>query len=282
MQTQVATASAEPELLSKPTALSLSAAPILGEAVEVASQAIVEAASRGIKVAEELVVDSQEAYIKGTEHFNNLAKFSKSIKNKALEAGRPYRDYSDQIMDEAKDKLLNPLSGASTSLELKLMKYKKDQDAERARVIAEQHERQRKELEAQRAAQAEKQRIENEAKAKEEMAAKRMEKAQTPTQLNNAIAAGEAAQALREEAEAVPVPFVEALPVLAAPAELKGKGVKMKLTPVIDGYDLALLPVTYHELNESKAKKHILDGTITVNTPGIKFHIEEGLSGTGR
>lgn len=85
----------------------------------------------------------------------------------------------------------------------------------------------------------------------------------------------EAEEAARLAASA-PTTAVEIIP--AAPAE-KVKGMKVQLVPTIHAVDLALLPLAYHSYDESKIKKHLVDG---VQIPGVQFTMAEVVKATKR
>lgn len=82
----------------------------------------------------------------------------------------------------------------------------------------------------------------------------------------------EAALTQPESSKALPSP------VLTSPAS----GIREKTVVEILECDIKLLPLTYHVVDEVKVKKHILDGTITKNTPGVKFSLTTKIGGTGR
>jgi hypothetical protein len=67
-------------------------------------------------------------------------------------------------------------------------------------------------------------------------------------------------------------------PVLTSPAA----GIRERTVVESLECDIALLPLTYHVVDEVKIKKHILDGTITKDTPGVKFTLATKIGGTGR
>ena len=161
--------------------------------------------------------------------------------------------------------------------------WKREDDARIAAAVEAQRQERIKIEQEQQRIQAEKARLEREAEAKEQAAVKKALEATTAASREKALKAVEAAQTLRAAAEAIPepstIPFIAQEPV---PVAVVAKGTKPTRTPIIDKTDVTKLPAIYLTVNEALLKKHILDGAVTIDTPGVTFHIEHGIAATGR
>lgn len=247
------------ELVDNPTRLTVP--------VEVVPAVVAESVALASKRAAEMVVDSPKAYAEAGELFQNAGALATSIDEKSLADARPFREVADQIRADAKP-FIAAAKAAKDMIGGKMMTYK--------RQIEEEQARQRREAELQRQREeAEKRRLELEAEERRKEATKELKAATTEDQFEAGAAAFKKSIDVAAEAAAVVAPV--AAPTPPAP-KLVAKGVKTRREAVIDSIDKAKLNVTYLTLDEKKIKAHILDGTITTETPGVRFHIVETLS----
>lgn len=306
---------AKQELLTK-EALTVTPEAALAQPVVLLSDAMIEAYSKAVGRGAAIEVTDQASFDAAAEYLNNLTKFEGLIKKSLTSAKAPATSWIDRVKAMG-DKLLDPLAGFKKSTNEKMAAWKAKVDRERAEAIEAQRretERIRKENEAK---EAERVKLEAQAKAKETEALAQLDTAKNDRQFNAGAAKFDKALELKAQAEAVEVPALPKdhasaaptpAPALAgsaadglgapeapaAPApgpaptvipeavRLKGRGVRTKQNAEILSFDLAKLPIRYHKLDEALLRKHILEGVITVETPGVVFRIYEDFSGTGR
>lgn len=236
---------------------------------------------RGVERAHAFVITTAADYQEAAALMNNLKKFDSTIKALVLEAGRPLRETAAKVTEEG-NAFRAPLMPAYELMQGKMATWKRAEDARIAEALRKQQEEQRAAEQARRDAELEKERLLNEAKVKEEAAARKMEEAAasgSAKKMENAIKAGEAAQLLAAQAAAIPVSSIPFVPATEVPRETKAKGVKETRTVVIHSTDVTKLPAAYLLPNETLLKKHLADG---INIPGVVFVIQEGISATGR
>jgi hypothetical protein len=273
-----------------------------------------------VRRAVTLEVLDDDSYAASRECLNSLTKSKTVLGDAVTEARRPVLAFAKAISDSAGPLEQNILD-AHEILAPKIKLYQEQQEAKRQRILAEQRrleeearqkaeaERQaREKVAAEAAAKAEalrreQERLAWEAQERERLAAEAILKGnkkaadvtanakalEEAAELDRKAEAArlEAEQAQREADEAqrqslAPVVMTAPAPVvMAAPAPTKG----LKTKRVVDGlaYDVAALPPAYLTANETLLKRHILDGVVTLATPGVKaFQIAELLTGSGR
>lgn len=267
-----------PELLSREEGQSTA----LAIPVEIVPAIYAEPVTLGIQRAYKLEVTDEASYKVMAEVVNMLKKFDSTIKGHTLALGRPFRDRAAMITAEG-DKFRAPIAPAYQVASNKMLAWKKLDDA-RIAAIAEAQCQERLKIEAQQQALADaKAKLEREALAAEEAAAKKIENAKTDKAREKAIAEGIEAQKLREQAAAIPepsaIPFVAQAPL---PTAATARGVKTVKSAVLHSTDVTKLPAVYLLVNEALLKRHILDGAVTKATPGVSFSIEEKITGIGR
>lgn len=250
--------------------------------VDIVPAILYEPVALGIKRAHALNIQTPEDYKAAGELVNMLKKFDTSIKTRALDLGRPFREQAAAITAEG-EKFRAPIEPAYKLAAAKMKAYN---DAELAKVAAAEEAQRQERIKAEQAAQAladTKARLEREALAAEQAAAKKLENATSEKAKEKAIADLQAAQAKLAEAEALPdpssIPFIPQAPL---PTVTAAKGVKMSKRVNGLWVDKTKIPAAYLEVNEALVKKHILDGVIAQGQYGVKFTIEEFIAGTGR
>lgn len=289
----------------------------LAQPIQILSSAMVEAHERAIARGNAIIITDEPSFAAAAEYLNNLTKFSTSIKKSVDGAITGPMSLVDRIKAEGK-RFLDPLASFKTLTAQKMADYKTDQDAKRAAAIEAQRQQTERELKERQAKEVERQKLEAQAKAKETQALAQLDSAKTDKAFNAGAEKFDASLALKDQAAAVEVPalprdfssklaspaasapVLEAAvdegteaPAMAAPAasapveiiipkEVKAKGVTFRDEAEILSHDLAKLPIRYHLLNEALLKKHILEGVITVETPGVVFKIKQVPRGTGR
>jgi len=197
-------------------------------------------------------VTSPEDAKKGSEYLNQVGRMITAVKDAVTERRRPFKEAADVVSAKG-EVLLSALTPVKVYLSGELGAFDKIQRAEQAKAAAER------------------QRLADEARRNQEAAAKAVESAKDEASFKEAAKAFDEGLAKVEEAKAVYVPPV-----------IKMTGAKVQRTPVIESVDLSKLPLTYHMADESKIKKAILAGIIEIDTPGIKWRIDENFVGTGR
>ncbi len=233
----------------------------------------------GIQRAYDLVVNSPESYKEMAEVVNTLKKTDSFLKDHVLALGRPLREAAANITKQGDD-FRAPIAPAYAAGSQKMLTYKKEEDAKIAAAAeAQRLERVKAEAEIQRQAD-EKARLEREALAAQEAAAKKIENAKTEKAREKAIAEGVAAQAALAAAEAIPAPTqIPFIPQAALPTATTAKGVSVPKRVILDSTDVTKLPAIYLLPNEVLIKKHLADG---IKIPGAVFHFEDYIKASGK
>lgn len=242
-----------------------------------------------VREAKVLKISDAEAFRQGSERLNQLGRSRKFVKDAVIERRAPFTKAADDVSALGKP-MLDGIVEAEAALNVEMVAYRRIE--EEARAKAEQERQRLAELarqaqEAARRAEAQRLQLEEEAKRRQEAAAAKVQEATTDEEFNTAAAAFDEGLAKDAQAAALLIPQVP-VELLAKPGDVvvpqvaKAKGAKMTRTAVIESTDPELLARTYLVPDETKIKRHILDGTITAKTPGVKFRIEEKFSGTGR
>jgi len=230
--------------------------PDLAKPIEIISKNMVELTEGAIATAAKMVFpDGPESFKAMQEHLNLLGKLRTSIKKSGLDQGRPFRDESDRIKAEA-DKYLVRLVPTEAKIGAWLMDYKRQEEADRQKRLAEARQ------------------LELEARQRQEAAAALVEEAQDEEGFKAAAVKfddGIAAQELAQEA------------VELVPEATKVKGVKTKRTVEILAIpDTMKVPKAFLVVDEVKLKKAILDGIVNTEHSWVQFKITETMIGTGR
>lgn len=214
-----------------------------------------------------LKVSDADAFKAGTALLNDLQRAGKGLDERRLQLAKPYREAIAQLDAQAKP-VLAKLAAAKDGLNGALVAFEQAQQ-EALRLAALEAEQQRLKAEA----------LAKEAAAREEAAAKAVERAKGQAGFERAAQAFDHAQVVKAEAAEMAAAAVAApLPEVA-----KGRGVKqVKVVELLEVTDLAALPLTYHMADEAKLKKAILAGIVDSSTPGLRFKVGLKFSGTGR
>lgn len=290
--------------------------------LQVVSGTMLEYMETAMKRALTCEVTNDDELAVAAEIRNNMAKGRKHLKESVTNARRPIIAFADSISASVAS-LDENLAGSDMVIAEKIKLYTDEREAARQRILAEQRrveeearrkaaaeqaERDRAAREraaALEAARREEERLAWEAQERERLAAEAIMagKRTQETVTDNSAALAAAAEVERQATEArlkrealeaadaeacrlaaqqlyAPEPVV----MQAAPAAL-GKVKGMKTKRVVEGlaYDVAKLPAAYLEVNEVMLKKHILDGAVTLSTPGVKaFQVAEILVTSGR
>ena len=199
---------------------------------------------------------------------NALHKAWKFLDEERLRLGRLYDAEKEANVNAVAKPLLTPLAALKASTEKAMQAWDRHVREERARREAE--------IEAERAKALQ---MEEEAKRRQEVAAQAVEKATTPEEFEKAAAEFDKGVAVQMQVTENLI-AATSLPVPELP-KAKGTKDKMKVAE-LEVLDLGKLPLAYHLPDEAKIKKHILDGVLTAETPGIRFRLEKAFSATGR
>lgn len=215
-----------------------------------------------------LSIQDPASFQEAAEALNNATKARRTLNDRRLELARAYDQARDRNVNGVAKPYLEKLDALTARLQAGMAAYN-------AEV-----ERQRKLAEAEQEAERQKARaLAAEAEARKEAAAKAVEKATTEAGFAKAAAAFDKGVAADLQANAMLVSS-QAAPLPEAP---KAKGVKGRtVVTELVVTDLAALPLAYHLPDEAKLRRHILDGTLTENTPGLRFKTGLTFSGTGR
>ena len=221
-----------------------------------------------VERAKALKVTDQASFAEAAEALNNATKARTSLNARRLELARAYDQERDRNVNAVAKPWLASLENTEAHLRATMAAY--SAEVERQRKLAEA------EQEAERAkARA----LAAEAEARKEQAAKAVEGAQDEAAFNAAAEAFDKGMAAELEANALLV-SASAAPLPELP---KAKGVKPKtVVTELVVTDLAALPLAYHLADEAKLKRHILDGTLNENTPGLRFKTGTTYTGSGR
>jgi len=242
-----------------------------------------------VREAKALKISDAEAFRGGSERLNQLGRSRKFIKDAVAARREPFNKVLDDITAMGAP-FINGILEAESALNKELVAYDRIQREERAKAEQERQrlaELARQQQEAAKRAEAQRLQLEEEAKRRQEAAAAKVQEATTEEEFNKAAEAFDTGLAKDAQAAALLIPQVP-VEVLAKPGDVvvplvaKAKGAKLSRVAVIESTDPELLARTYLVPDEAKIKRHILDGTITAKTPGVKFRIEEKFSGTGR
>jgi hypothetical protein len=290
---QAAPAPAIQALTQPPSAEIVATVPTLAMPVRVVSENEESFFITTATAAKIFKVSSPEDFKRGAEYINQLGRNRAYLKKRRLALDKPLRDEVERRqawIDGEIAKLTAPTEEAERLLNAEMLAYDRMQKEEAAKAEAARRaaaEAVRKAREEAERVEAQRLQIQREAEARREAASKSMDAAQTEEQFEAAGEAFHRGLARDKEAAQIVVPEVP-LQALQAPQEIvvpqvfKAKGTKTKRTPVIESVNVKLLPETYLIADEAKIKRHILDGTITEATPGVKFRVEESFVGTGR
>jgi hypothetical protein len=230
----------------------VSSVPALSIPTTVISQQNIDHALGLIRDAKALKICGVEDLKKAGEYLNSLGRTRTFFEAEIKRLRAPFVEQANRISGEGKPHV-EAITNAEATLNNEMRAYDRLQKEE------------------QRKAEMERQRLADEARRAQEAAAKAVEAAKTEKAFEKAEEQFHQGLAKAEEAKAVDVPQV-----------YKPTGAKGKKTAVIESFDLAKLPLTYHLLDEAKVKKAILAGILDENTPGLKFRIDESFIGTGR
>ncbi len=229
--------------------------PALAKPVQVVSENAALVISGAIRRANELSTVTTPAQLQeASALLNELGRCRTHLKKVALDLGRPFRDESDRIKAEA-DKYVLPIVPLETKISGLMYQFKLEEDAQRQRLLEESQEMA---LEAQQ----------RQAAAEDALSTATSESGfeQAAKAFDDGLAAAELAQ---ETADLVT-------------DATKAKGVKIKRSVALLSYTMAKVPLNFLLLDETKVKKAILDGTVTVTDGWVSFKIIEGFTGTGR
>lgn len=220
------------------------------------------------KHAEGLVISDPAGFKEAAELLNNATKTFSVLNARRLEMASKY--------DEAKDREVNSVSKPF----LDALKATKEKVSELMEVWdrKEREEIARQAL-ARRQLLADAQRLTQEADKRQEQAALAVEASTTDAEFNQAAQAFDKGVSYQTAAQETTLTVMaENLPDLT-----KARGVKDKMeVRDLKVTDLGALDLNYHMADEAKIKRHILDGTLKANTPGITFVLGKKFSGSGR
>jgi len=291
------------------------------QTVTVISQNIREFIDAATRRALALEVTTDDEHNAASECLNNLQKSETHIDSAVTEARRPVMAFAAAITASVA-KLKAGTQDAKIILSEKIKLYRDEQAAARQAAEAEQRrleaeaaraaeaERQAR-AQAAREAQAradaarqEQELLEWQAQECERLAADKILAGGNKTAedvKSNAVALADAAEREKKavaaqqvadeadrlarlaaaEAEApVAVAVVAQAPVVLAP---KTRGTKTKRVLDFLTYDVATLPAVYLSANETLLRRHILDGAVNLQTPGVTgYRIIELVTGSGR
>lgn len=249
----------------------------------IVSATMTKAAGRAILEAVVFKVNTEDDFKTAGEQLAFLTRAKKNIEDRYLALGRPFRAAADEFRDKA-NTVLGPLGMAITALSRELSDFRALQELERQREIERQRiENEAKAKESRRIAE-EKARLEAEAAKRQETAAAALDAA-TGDEAGFEIAAQAFDKGViaADKAEDLVVPEAPIAHVTQAiPTLTKAKGVKFRKVARILTTDVTKLPAAYLIADTAKLQRHILDGVVTVNTPGVVFEIHEIAGGTGR
>ena len=290
--------------------------------LQVVSGTMLEYMETAMKRAVVCDVTNDEELAVAAEIRNNMAKGRKHLKESVTNARRPVIAFADSISASVATLDAN-LGDSDGVIADKIKLYTDEREAARQAILAEQRRIEQARLnqeaaerrvreQAAAAAQAkaeaarrEQERLAWEAQERERLAAEAIMngKRNAKTVADNSAALAQAAEVERQaeqarlaaeqaeqeaaEAQRLAEQQVIVAPVVmqAAPAAL-GKVKGMKSKRVVEGllYNVADgLPAIYLQVDEVLLKKHILDGAVTLSTPGVKaFQIAEILVTSGR
>ena len=219
----------------------------------------------GTKLA--TITSSQQCKEAG-DLLNQVTKTITSIDKLRLELAREYDAKRDKEVNAPAKLYLTPLATTKASLQTALEAWDRLEREELARVALEKEQQRLK---------AEQLRLE--AETRQTKAAEAVEAATTPEEFKAAAAAFD--QGVQKDAEALEMTLASLAAPLLTLTKPKGTKSQMEVRDLVV-MDLSALPITYHEANETKIKKHILDGTLNSETPGIKFTLAKKFNATGR
>lgn len=240
-----------------------------GKPIVVVSEALLDYVNGAMERCQQLVVSTKEEFDLASAFINELGRSRAAVKERALAIGRPFREFSNMVSTAAK-RVTDSIEASEAAINAKMVEFRRKENEARVKAM-EEADRLRREAEA----------AAREAAARQEAAAKQLDKATTEAKFEQGAAAFDEGVQAQAEADAKAAQAQAALAQVQQEAT-KSKGTRVTKVPVILSFDLKALPTTYHMIDEVKVKKHILDGTITAETPGIKFRIDEKFSGTGR
>lgn len=213
-------------------------------------------------------VDSPAAFTERTETLNALHKAHKTLDDERLRLGRFYDQQKEENVGQPAKKLLTPLAELKAKTQAELQAW-----ALKVEELKRQHEA---EAEAER---LKAQQLAQEAQRRQEVAADAVGAAKTEEEFNAAANDFDKGVAKNMEANDLLINAGQ----VPAPEMGKGKGVKQKMkVDTLEVTDLAALPLTYHQADLKKLEKHILDGTLTAATPGLRFRLVPAFSASGR
>lgn len=254
--------------MSAPELLPAGALPALAKPVDVVPGHLADYVGTLVARGGGLAVRDEATFKEAAEALNNATKVRRALNERRLELARAYDKARDENINGVAKPFLEKLDALAAQLQGMLAAY--TEEVERLRAAAE----------AEQEAEREKARaLAAEAEARKEAAAKAVERAKTEAGFTKAAEAFDKAVAVDLEANAMLMSSAS-VPLPEAP---KARGVKpRKVVLELVVTDLAALPLTYHLADEAKLKRHILDGTLNENTPGLRFKVGTAYSGTGR
>jgi hypothetical protein len=215
-----------------------------------------------------LTINSAEDFKAAAADLNQLTKNFNLIDGIRLERVREWNESRDLYVNTPARPLLDALSVAKAHVQAQLSAW--DQ-AEQKRIVQArlEQEQQREKAHA----------LEAEAQRRQEVAADKVEAATDEQQFEAAGHAFDRGLAVAGQAKELASASIAAPLPKAIKARGVAKGMEVQDLLITD---LSKLPLTYHEANETKIKKHILDGTLDENTPGISYRLAPKFRGTGR
>lgn len=200
------------------------------------------------------VLLTAEDFKAAAARLNELGRGRAFAKKAGLDAGRPYRDVSDELKAEV-DKVIALITPEEDRIGKMMAEYRQKEEEANQRAIAET------------------QRLALEAQQRQEVAASTIETAGDEAGFETAAKAFDDGIAASELAR-------ESAGRVVTMAKAKGASEKKKAT--ILSHNLKMAPIAYLKLDEAKVLKHIEDGTITPTDAWVTFKLETVFKGTGR
>ena len=236
--------------------------------IYIISEATLEHAFTLAKRLEGVKISSPEDFKKAGVDLNSVTKDLAAIDGKRLEYVGEYEDAKERNVNGPARPVILALQGAKKALQSQLQAWDRREREEKARADREREEQRLK---------AEQLRLE--AERRKDVAVEKVEKAKTEPGFEKAATEFDKGVVKAAEAQEMLIASFAAPPVELTKAKEIASGMAVEELVVLD---LSALPITYHKADEAKIKKHILDGTLTDKTPGIRFRLEKKFRGTGK
>ncbi len=233
--------------------ISFNPPPELAKPIVIVSEAMMEMLLDVlIKIDAITEIKNEEDFAHVAKLMNEASKIRNVIEETRLNFGRPFRAEDKRIKSES-DKAVVPADARIKKCAYALGAWNQKVELERQAAMREQ------------------QRLADEAALREKQALAKLDAAKGPKSFENAGVLFDTSQEVKQKAAEVFIPPVP-----------KAKGVAGRPDVEILSSDVRLLPLAYHMVDEKKLRAHILDGTITEETPGVKFRKFVNFHGTGR